>query len=77
MKNKVNKIKIISEIGINHDGSFNIAKKLIHQSREIGCDYVKFQIRNIKEIYHPDFLKDSLTQKMEINIFLMKLKKLI
>ena len=59
MKNKVNKIKFISEIGINHDGSFNIAKKLIHQSREIGCDYVKFQIRNIKEIYHPNFLNNS------------------
>lgn len=58
MINKINKLKFISEIGINHDGSFNVAKKLIRQSKEIGCDYVKFQIRNIKEIYHPNFLKN-------------------
>ncbi len=59
MKSKSDKIKFISEIGINHDGSINLAKKLIKQSKEIGCDYVKFQIRNIEEIYHPDFLKNS------------------
>lgn len=59
MKSKANNIKFISEIGINHDGSFNVAKKLIHQSKEIGCDYVKFQIRNIREIYHPNFLNNS------------------
>ena len=58
MINKINKLKFISEIGINHDGSFNVAKKLIQQSKEIGCNYVKFQIRNIKEIYHPNFLKN-------------------
>ena len=60
MKSKSDKIKFISEIGINHDGSINLAKKLIKQSKEIGCDYVKFQIRNIEEIYHPDFLKKFL-----------------
>ena len=51
-------ILFISEIGINHNGSFNVAKKLIDQSFDVGCDYVKFQIRNIKEIYHPEFLKN-------------------
>ena len=77
MKNNNNEMMFISEIGINHNGSLNIAKKLIRHSKEINCNYVKFQIRNIKEIYHPDFLKILLTQKMEINIFLMRLKKLI
>ena len=33
--------KIIAEIGINHNGSINIAKDLIDLSKVAGCDYVK------------------------------------
>ena len=40
------KIKIIGEIGINHNGSLNLAKKLIDVASVAGCDYVKFQKRN-------------------------------
>ena len=58
MNRNYKKIKFISEIGLNHNGSFQIAKKLIKQSKAINCDYIKFQIRDIKEIYHPDFLKN-------------------
>ena len=36
---------IIAEIGINHNGDINIAKKLIDVAAEIGCDAVKFQKR--------------------------------
>lgn len=37
------KTKIISEIGINHNGSVDMAKKLIDASIVAGCDYAKFQ----------------------------------
>lgn len=40
-----NKVKIIAEIGINHNGSVEIAKKLIDLAALSGCDYVKFQKR--------------------------------
>jgi len=40
------KTYIISEIGINHNGDLNIAKKLIDISAAAGCDAVKFQKRN-------------------------------
>lgn len=40
------KIKIIGEIGINHNGSLDLAKKLIDVASVAGCDYVKFQKRN-------------------------------
>ena len=40
------KTYIISEIGINHNGDMNIAKKLIDMSVIAGCDAVKFQKRN-------------------------------
>lgn len=38
--------KIIAEIGINHNGDLDIAKKLIDVASIAGCDYVKFQKRN-------------------------------
>jgi len=36
---------IIAEIGINHNGDLNIAKKLIEEAAHAGCDAVKFQKR--------------------------------
>ena len=38
--------KIIAEIGINHNGSVETAKKLIDVASVSGCDFVKFQKRN-------------------------------
>ena len=40
-----NKIKIIAEIGINHNGDLSLAKKMIDLASLAGCDYVKFQKR--------------------------------
>ncbi|MER3523302.1 MAG: N-acetylneuraminate synthase [Ignavibacteria bacterium] len=37
---------VIAEIGINHNGSLEIAKKLIDGAVLAGCDAVKFQKRN-------------------------------
>jgi len=40
------KTYIIAEIGINHQGDLNIAKRLIDIAAAAGCDAVKFQKRN-------------------------------
>jgi len=45
------KIFITAEIGINHNGDINIAKKLIDMAKFAGCDAVKFQKRNIDIVY--------------------------
>ena len=37
------KTKIISEIGVNHNGSLSLAKKLIDYSAKAKADFVKFQ----------------------------------
>ncbi len=42
---------IIAEIGINHNGSLDIAKELIDAAVLSGCDAVKFQKRTIDVIY--------------------------
>lgn len=38
-----NKVTIIAEAGVNHNGSLDIAKKLIDIATVAGADYVKFQ----------------------------------
>ena len=42
---------IIAEIGINHNGSLDVTKKLIDGAAEAGCDAVKFQKRTINVVY--------------------------
>ena len=47
---------LIGEIGINHNGSLDIAKKLIEEAKIAGFDAVKFQKRDINVVYTKDFL---------------------
>lgn len=44
---------MIAEIGINHNGSLDIARQLIDMASEVGCDFVKFQKRTIDIVYTP------------------------
>ena len=37
------RVKIIVEIGVNHNGSLPLAKELIASAKDAGADYVKFQ----------------------------------
>jgi len=52
---------VIAEIGINHNGSLGIAKKLIDVAVNAGCDAVKFQKRDIEKVYP----KETLDQPRE------------
>ena len=47
---------ITAEIGINHNGDINLAKKLIDNAVKAGCDGVKFQKRNIDKVYTKAYL---------------------
>ena len=51
----------IAEIGINHNGDIEIAKKLIDIAKESGCNAVKFQKRTIEKVYSKEIL-DSLRE---------------
>ena len=47
---------ICAEIGINHNGSIAITKKLIDVAVRCGCDAVKFQKRNVEMVYTKETL---------------------
>jgi len=53
------KTKIISEIGINHNGDVEIAKRLIDTSVVAGCDFAKFQKRT-PDVCVPDHQKSVM-----------------
>ncbi len=47
---------IVGEIGINHNGDIELAKKLMKVAKECGCDAVKFQKRTVEEVYSKEEL---------------------
>ncbi len=73
MKKKIN---VIAEIGINHDGSFNKAKRLINLAKKSGADSVKFQLFEPKDLYLPvskNFKGVSKFKLMESEILKLRL----
>ncbi len=47
---------IVAEIGINHSGNIDLAKRLISVAVGAGCDAVKFQKRTVEVVYTPEEL---------------------
>ena len=44
-------IKVIAELGINHESSLDTAKKLIDAASTSSCWAIKFQYRNLRNFY--------------------------
>ena len=55
-----NHVFLTAEIGTNHMGSIDIAKKIIDVAADAGCDAVKFQKKNVEKIYAKKFLDSPL-----------------
>src|ERR1700704_6850158 len=47
---------VIAEVGINHNGDFAIAKRLVDAAVAAGADAVKFQKRQLSETYRQEIL---------------------
>ncbi len=57
--NETSKTFIIAEIGMNHNGNIKNAKRLIDIAIQAGADCVKFQLRNLSELYTKEALDIS------------------
>ena len=55
---KINEPFIIAEIGANHNGNLELAKKTILAAKKAGCDAVKFQSWN-ENLFSKDFYKKN------------------
>ena len=71
MSLKKNKIIVIAEAGVNHNGNINLAKKLIDVASKAGADYVKFQTFDVDQLilkntktasYQKRNLKNNISQ---------------
>jgi len=64
----IKKVKIIAEIGVNHNGNVKKAKKLIDVAKSAGADFVKFQVFDsenlvIEDADLADYQKKGLKKK--------------
>lgn len=57
------KVLIIAEAGVNHNGSIELAKKLIDAAALAGVDYVKFQSFKAENLVSKDAKKAEYQQK--------------
>lgn len=64
MKNP-NKVYIIAEIGVNHNGSLSLAKELIYEASKSGVDAVKFQTFKADNLLSSDKIEKAPYQKRE------------
>ena len=54
---------IIAEIGVNHNGDLNLAKKMILEAKKAGVDAVKFQSFKADKLVSKDAKKSRLSNK--------------
>lgn len=66
---------IIAEIGINHNGILEYAYKLIDIAIQAKVDAVKFQKRNLSDLYIEKYLKDPNSSEKGLKYILSSLQK--
>lgn len=55
------RVLIIAEIGINHNGSLDLAKRLVDEAKSAGADCVKFQLRDMNALYRGGGDQDDIS----------------
>ncbi|MBF0118050.1 MAG: N-acetylneuraminate synthase family protein [Desulfobacterales bacterium] len=66
---------IIAEIGINHNGDINLAKKLIDSAYAAKVDAVKFQKRDLPSLYQSDVLSNTFKYEQNFQYMIPILKE--
>ena len=73
--NSQNPCYIIAEIGINHNGKIDEAKKLIDVAIDAGANAVKFQKRSLTDLYREDVLENPNIESQGLEILIDVLKE--
>ena len=71
------KVFIIAEAGINHNGKFSLAKKLISLSKKAGADAVKFQLFDTDSFVNKNYLPLAYKRLKSLEFSTKKWKKII
>ncbi|MDK2815993.1 MAG: N,N-diacetyllegionaminate synthase [Moorella sp. (in: firmicutes)] len=72
-----NRVFIIAEAGINHNGDLQLARKLVDAAAEAGADAVKFQTFKAEEVVTPgaeraQYQKDNMPERDENQLEMIK-----
>ncbi|CEP68878.1 N-acetylneuraminate synthase [Moorella glycerini] len=72
-----NRVFIIAEAGVNHNGDLQLARKLVDAAAEAGADAVKFQTFKAEEVVTPNaeraqYQKDNMPGKDESQLEMIK-----
>lgn len=65
------KVFVIAEIGNNHNGSYDRALKMVDLAADAGADCVKFQMRNLSQVYRKKTMEkqgDDLSTEYTIDL---------
>ena len=73
--NKIKRVKIIAEVGVNHNGSFAMAKKIIKKLSKLDIDYIKFQLANPDLVYSKDSFKADYQNIFDPKISIKEMSK--
>lgn len=71
----VHRVKIIAEVGVNHNGSFALAKKIVKKLSKLDIDYIKFQLANPDKVYSKDSFKADYQNRFDSKISIKNMSK--
>ena len=63
-----NRVFIIAEAGVNHNGDINLAKKLIDVAAKAGADAVKFQTFKARNLVSKTHKRLAIKKKLPIKM---------
>ena len=73
--NKINRVKIIAEVGVNHNGSFVLAQQIVKKLSKLDIDYIKFQLANPDNVYSKDSFKADYQNRFDSKISIKNMSK--
>lgn len=69
------RVRIIAEVGVNHNGSIELAKKIIRKLSKLDIDYIKFQLANPEDVYSADAFKAEYQKKNDKEKTVLEMSK--